>query len=166
MNSLVPNDKGQAGTRAAIGLVITISVAVLVGAVLLPVAIDNIEGNTTTAINQTDGETYDVNGELTSTLTDSSDTDSDVTVELNDTRTAGTTSNTISVGDTADYNLDGGTVTVGVESESTGYATANYTYDKDYAYSDGARSIWGLLGLAVVLVLLLFLVSKARMYAP
>lgn len=158
-NELVQDDRAQA--RTAIALVITVAVAAIIASVLLPVAIDAIEDPNEDTLNQTVGESYQVNGELESTVT-AVTAGSDATVELNDTRTASTTSNTINVGSNATYQLDGGDVTVGVDESGSNYAVVTYTYDKDYAYSDGASSLWGILGLAAVLAILLFMINVAR----
>lgn len=155
---------------AAVTLVVAIMIFGVLAAVMLPVAIDQIEGNQTTTLTQDVDTTYEVNSELDSNVTSVTvGTTDSATIELNDTRTSGTTSNTIDNGTTTDYDLEGGTVTVGVEdvddSPSPNQATANYTYSNDYAYGSGASSIWGVLGLAIVLSAFLFVVGVAiKMY--
>lgn len=162
-NELAQDDRAQA--RGAIALVVGIAVAAIIASVMFPVAINAIEGNETATLTQDTSTTYEVNGELESTVTATTD-GSDATVELNDTRTAGTTSNTISVGSSQEYDLQGGTVDVTVDSATSTGATVTYEYDRDYAYSDGASSLWGILGLSIVLVVLLFLLSTARRAMP
>lgn len=156
------DDRGQMSATKAVSLIVAISVFGILAAVLLPTAIDAIESDTETSITQDVDVTYEVDGELNSTVT-AVTAGSDATVELNDTRTAGTTSNTINVGDNETYTLDGGDVDVGVESSSTGpdQAVVNYTYASDYSYSSGASSLWGLLGLAIVLAGILYAVALA-----
>lgn len=164
VNNMKRDERGSAKAMKALALVITVSVFSIVAAFTLPVAIDNMAGNSTTTLTQDVDTTVDVNGELesnvTSVTTGSPDT---ATVELNDTRTSGTTSKTIDNGSTADYSLDGGTVTVGVEdvdtSTSPNQATINYTYSTDYAYSDSASSVWDIIPLAIVLAAFLFLIG-------
>lgn len=158
---LLSNERAQQGmARTAVMLVVGLLVAAVIGAVMIPVAIDSIEGDETNTLAQDTGTVYDVNGELTSTVTDTT-AGTSATVELNDTRTAGTTSNTVSVDSTTTYAMDGGDVNVTVDEANAGNATVSYAYDRDYAYSDGAQSLWGILGLAIVLALVLFLLREA-----
>jgi cobalamin biosynthesis Mg chelatase CobN len=159
-NPFVQDTNAQSTPRSAIILIVTIAVGIIVASVLIPVAIDEIEGDTTTTFTQDTSTTYEVNGELNSTVTATTD-GSDATVELNDTRTAGTTSNTINVGSTTTYSLQGGDVNVTVDSATSSGATVTYEYAKDYAYSDGASSLWGILGLAIVLGVMLYVISLA-----
>lgn len=154
----------MAFAQKAVAIVMTLAVVGLLAAFLAPVAINELEANETTTLDQDSNQTYDVNAKLTSNVTDyETGTTDNATVVLNDTRTTSTTTKTIDNGTTADFSLDGGTVTVGVEqvddtvTPETG--TLNYTYAKDYAYSDGASSVWGLLGLAIVLALVVYLVG-------
>lgn len=152
--------------RKAVALVVALTVFGLLAAFMLPVAINEIEGDTSVTLTQDESTEYEVNGALNSTVTGTTISTTDTaTVELNDTRTSGTTSNTIDNGTTTDYDMNGGTVTVGVEnvddSPTPNQATVNYTYTKDYAYSSGASSIWGILSLAIVLAALLFTVKIA-----
>lgn len=161
MKTLKNDDRGAMTAKMAVGLVVTVTVVGLMAAFLLPVAINEIEGDTTTTLTQDVDTDYDVNAKLVSNVTAAtSGTPDSATIELNDTRTAGTTSKTIDVGDNATYSLEGGDVDVGVESINAGTnATANYTYANDYAYGDGASSLWGVLGLAIVLAVFLYIVS-------
>lgn len=155
---------------AAVTLVVGLMIFGVLAAVMLPVAIDQLEGSTTEVVVQDEGVEYEVNSALNSTVTATTVSTTDTaTVELNDTRTSGTTSNTIDNGSTANYSLEGGTVTVGVEdvddSPTPNTTTLNYTYANDYSYGSGASSLWGLLGLAIVLSAVLFIVSVALKYA-
>lgn len=158
-------DRGQMKAGAAVTLVVALMVLGLLAAVMLPTAIDEIEGNTTATFTQDNGTTVEINAKLNSTVTDADTSGSthNATIELNDTRTAGTTTKTIDNGSTADYALDGGTVTVGVEDVTTSSnpdtVTANYTYSNDYSFSDSSRSLWGTLGMILVLAVFLFVVG-------
>lgn len=163
MKGLLTDDRGQTTARRGVLLIVSIVVAVIVGSVMAPVAIDQLEGDTTETLTQDVNTVYDVNGELTSEVTAVTDGTS-ATVELNDTRTAGTTSNTVSVGSTTSYDLQGGTVNVTVNSATSGTpdtAEVTYEYDKTFAYSDGAASLWGILGLTIVLGLFLLVLRRA-----
>jgi len=162
---LLTDDRAQVGggARSAVLLIVGIVVASIVGAVMVPVAIDSIEGDETNTLTQDTSTVYEVDAELNSTVTATSD-GSDATVELNDTRTAGTTSQTISVGSNATYDLQGGTVTVTVDSATTTGATVTYEYPRDYSYSSGAQSLWGILGLVIVLAMFLLVLGRALQY--
>lgn len=158
MNGL--DNRGAVSAKAAVALVIAITVFSLLAALLLPVSIGAIEGDTTATLNQTTSTDYDVNGELVSTVT-ATTAGADATVELNDTRTSGTTSNTINEGDNATYSLDGGDVVVTVDEATAGYAVVSYEYSSDYDYSGAASSLWSVLALAIVLAALLYLIGIA-----
>jgi len=162
---LLTDDRAQVGggPRTAIMLVVGIVVAAIVGAVMVPVAINNLEGDETTTLTQDTDTTYEVDAQLNSTVTATTD-GSSATVELNDTRTAGTTSNTINVGSNASYDLQGGTVTVTVDSATSTGATVTYEYPRDYSYSSGAQSLWGILGLVIVLAMFLLVLGRALQY--
>lgn len=153
----------------AVTLVVGLMIFGVLSAVMLPVAINEIEGNSTTTLTQDEDTTYEVNSKLDSNVTAMTTGSPDTaTVELNDTRTSGTTSKTIDNGSTVDYSLEGGTVTVGVEnvdtSGSPNVSTVNYTYATEYSFSDSASSLWGLLGLAIVLSAMLFAVAIAMRF--
>jgi uncharacterized protein (UPF0333 family) len=156
-------DRAQASPRTAIMLIVGLVVASIVGAVMVPVAIDNIEGDQTNVLTQDTSTTYEVDARLNSTVTATTD-GTDATIELNDTRTAGTTSNTINVGSSAEYELEGGTVNVTVDSATSTGATVTYEYPRDYSYSDGASALWGILGLTIVLGVFLLLIGRAIDY--
>lgn len=161
---LTTDPRGAMSARTAVTLVVTLMVFGLIAAVTLPVAINAIEGDTTTTLTQDEGTAYEVNGALNATVTGTTVSTTDTaTVELNDTRTSGTTSNTIDNGTTTDYDMNGGTVTVGVEdvddSPTPNQATVNYTYTSDYAYSSGASALWAVLGLVIVLAAFLYVIS-------
>lgn len=155
---LIPGGSG-AGKRA-IALVVGLSVLALMAAFLLPVAMDGLYSDQTVELNQTTSTEYEVNSQLTSTVT-AATAGADASIELNDTRTASTTSNTINVGENTTYSLEGGDVVVTVTEAETDYAVADYEYAKDYTYSDGAQGLWGIIGLAIILAVILFAIKQA-----
>lgn len=146
--------------RSAVVLVVGIAVLALMAAFLAPIAIDALEGDSEVTLNQSVDETEEVNSLLESTVT-ASTADTDAEIELNDTRTTDTTSKTIDEGENATYDLEGGEVVVTVDEADDDYATAEYEYARDYTFSDGAQGLWGLIGFAVVLLILLFAVREA-----
>lgn len=146
--------------KAIVALVVGLAVLALVASFVAPIAINALENDTTTTLNQTTSQTYEVNSLLESDVT-STTAGTDATVELNDTRTAGTTSNTISVGTNTTYSLTGGDVTVNVTEAQSGYAVVDYSYRSDYTFSDGAQGLWTLLGFLIVLTIFLFVINEA-----
>lgn len=155
-----PNNRAQMGmTNGAVKAVIAIALAALLFAFLMPVALNAMEGTQDTTIEQEENVEYEVIAALNSTATDVSQTNSDVTVELNATGES-TQSNTINDGENATYTFDRGDVTVTVDSIANDtHATLSYEYPRDFSYSDGARSLWGLVALSLVLAGILFFVS-------
>lgn len=150
-------------TGKAVALVITLTVFALLGAVLAPVAINQIENPTNETIQQDTGETVELNGDLNTTL-DSTTAGTSATYTLQTSDESIT--NTVNVGSNTTYSFNEGDVVVGVTESTSDNATAYYEYPKDFAYSDGASSLWGLLGLAIVLALMLYSIRQAMAAAP
>lgn len=167
MKEQLPTDRAQmslgGSASKAVGLVVGLAVLALLAAFLMPVGLNALYADSTSTLNQNVSDTYEVNGQLESTVTAVTD-GADATIELNDTRTAGTTSNTINVGSNATYSLSGGDVVVTVTEAGTDYAVAEYEYSRDYAFSDGAQGLWSIIGLALVLIVFLFAISRATDY--
>lgn len=155
----------KAGT--AVTLMVMLMVGGLIAAIGLPIAVDEIAGNTSVQYTQQNGTAQEVNAELNSTVTDveTAGTTDNATVELNDTRTSGTTSKTIDNGSTATYSLDGGDVDVTLDDANTtanpDEATLTYEYQKDYAWGGAASSLWDNLGLIIILGAFLFFTGTA-----
>lgn len=146
----------------AISLVVIVAVFGIVAAIGLPIAVNQLSGNTSTTIAQDVGTLEEVNADLNSTLNsvDTSGSPDNATYKLN-------TSNeditkTIDNGSEATYSFEEGDVTVNVSdvnSGSPGNSTAKFTYPRDFAYSDSARALWGILGLALILAAFLYILS-------
>jgi uncharacterized protein (UPF0333 family) len=154
------SERGQVSTRRAVMLVVSLMIAGILGAFLLPPAIDSFEGDTTTSLNISTGSTEEVNGELEATV-DSTTAGTSATITLNQTD-GNSVTNTVNVGSTTTFSMDRGDVNVTVTEATSGYAVADYEYANDFAYSDGASSLWGLMGLALVLALFLMVLGMAR----
>lgn len=166
MTAKTSSDKAQMTATKAVGLMVGLMVFGVIAAVLLPAAVDQLENDTTDVFTQDNNTATEINARLNSTVTDveTAGATHNVTVQLNDSRVAGTTSNTIDNGSTTDYSMyDGQTVTVGIEDADTSTtpdsATVNYSYAPEYSYNDGARSVWNVLGLAIILAAFLFVVG-------
>jgi Flp pilus assembly protein TadG len=153
------SERGQVNAGAAVALVISLTIAGLLGAFLVPVAVDSFEGDTTTTLNISTGSTEEVNGELEATV-DSTTAGTSATITLNQTD-GNSVTNTVNVGSTTTYSMDRGDVNVTVSEATSGYAVADYSYANDFAFSSGASSLWGLMGLTLVLALFLAVLSMA-----
>jgi len=157
---MIPRKDNRGSTTAdnAVKLVVGIALLGILAAFLLPVAVNAINGDTTTTIQQDTGTTVDVNGELNTTL-DSVTAGTSATYTLESDGQSIT--NTVNVGSNTTYSFNRGDVVVTVTESNSGNATAEYEYAKDYAYSNGASALWGLLGLMLVLGVFLYVIGMA-----
>lgn len=149
--------------KAMVGVVLALVIAGVLIGYLLPIGINSVEQPET--INQTQdvSTTYEIDAQLNSTVTAVSD-GANATVELTDLSSSTTQSQTIDVGSTASYDLPGGTVNVTVNSATAGSpGTADLTYEvpNDFGWDGGAKSLFGLLPLFLVLVPLVVVVGWA-----
>lgn len=157
---MIQDKRARLQIATVLGLVIGVAVAGIVGAFLLPTAINEVEGNATFQTTQDVGTANEsvnavLDANLTSATTGSPDS---ATIELNNNGT--TESNTVDNGTVTKYStLNDGPAWVGVEDVTSSSATFNVTYANDYSFSDGASSLWGLVALILVLALVLMLLS-------
>lgn len=152
--------------KRAVSLAVGLAVMAIVASVMAPVAIDEIEGQDSVTLTTAETETDDVNGALNATLDDAvsgSPGHANYTLQTD----SQSITKEIDNGTTATYSFTRGDVNVTVDNvvDATN-ATATYEYNRDFAFSDGARSLWGILGLAVVLAILLYLIGMALRAAP
>jgi len=164
MKTLRDDTRGVSPNRA-LTLVVVISVAAIVGAFLLPVAVNELEGNTTSTVTLDVGNSTNPTTELNVTLDSVNGTPdpSEATYTLNDTRTGTSTQKTIAVGSEKDYDLNGGTVTVNlteINTGSPGNATSDVIYPNEFSYSGSARSLWAVVPLALVLAFFMYLIYR------
>lgn len=148
--------------RQAVGVVLALVIAgVLVGYVL-PIGIGAVNSDQTVTTNQSVGNSVEVAPGLNSTVTSATDGTS-ATVELTDTTTNSTqtVSNTVSVGSSETYQMNGGNVTVTVDSATSSSADVTYQLEQEYGWGDGASAIYGLMPLFFVLVPLVVVVGWA-----
>jgi ABC-type Na+ efflux pump permease subunit len=146
-----------------VGVIIALVIGGILVGYLLPVGIGAVNSPTNETFNQEEGVTYEVaGGQINSTVTTSS-AGSTATIELVDTETGDTVSSTVNVGETLEYELSGGTVNVTVDSVNSGSPnTVEGTYEyQNYGWSDGAKSLYGLMPLFFVLVPLVVVVGWA-----
>lgn len=151
-------DRGAISAKMAVALVVAITVTALMAAFLLPVAINEIEGDTSVSINTTNATTDSVNAELDTTV-DEVNADTNATITLN--TSSQSITNTIDEGSNATYSFTDGDVTVTVDDAGSNYAVATYEYPRDFSFSDGSQSLWSILGLAIVLAVFLAILGMA-----
>lgn len=152
--------RGQMSAKAAVSLVVVIFVFGIIAAFGLPIAMDQLNSDTSVTIQQDVGATEEVNAELNSTLDSVDGTADTATYTLNTSDQSIT--NTIDNGTNATYSFDRGDVVVTVNDVNTGSpgnASATYEHNRDFSYSDGASALWGVLGLAIILSAFLYVIS-------
>lgn len=164
LESLSDDGRGQTDVgnlaKFAIAVVIALTVAGLLAAVILPVALDEIEEDRTDTITQDVGTTENVTAVFDTTL-DATDTGGDnATYTLDDTEGSSET-NTVDNGTTTTFSLDSGDVDVTVDDVQSDSATATYTYSTTHGWSAGATGLWGILALVIVLTVFLFVLGVA-----
>jgi len=161
METLANDAKAQTDGKAiaAVSLVVALLVVGLIGALLLPVAINEVTGNETVTINSSTSDEVEVNAVLNSTVTATTD-GTNATIELN-VSDGGSTTKTINQGSSATYSFDRGDVNVTVNQANSGSADVTYAHPKEFSFHDGARALWGILDIIIVLGLFLFVVGLA-----
>lgn len=164
MRTMKRTARGQASPKTAVAIVVVLSITAILGAFLMPVAINELEANETVTINQSVSSTEDVNSQLNTTLDSigTSDPTDNATYTLQTSNQSVT--NTIENGSSATFSFDEGDVNVTLNDVDSGTnsAEASYEYPTDFGYSDGASALWGLLGLALVLGLFLMTLNLAK----
>jgi hypothetical protein len=146
-----------------VGVIIALVIGGILIGYLLPVGIGAVNSPTNETLTQDVGSTYGIaSGQINTTVTSVTD-GTDATVELEHVEDGTTESNTVNVGSTTEYSLPGGDVNVTVSeanSGTPGNATVTYEYS-EYGWSDGAKSLYGLMPLFLVLVPLVVVVGWA-----
>lgn len=163
-------DRGQLSPQAVVLIVVGLAVGAIVMAFILPVAIGEIEGASNTTANQTVGEDIELTGQLNSTLTGvTSGTPDTATFNVTIYDNSSTRESAIVTVDESDTStstatLDGNDIVINATEVETGadaYSVAEYQYPRDAGWGSGASSIWGLLGLAIVLGIMIFFIGIA-----
>ena len=145
-------------SRKAVALVVTLLVASLLGAVLLPTAINAMSGAEEATFTQDVDETVELQPGLNATVTGVTDgTSASYTV------TAGgdSATTTVNVGANDTVTVDGVDVTISPSEATATNATTTYEYDGTYGWGSGAGSLWGILPVLLVLGLFLYIVAVA-----
>lgn len=154
-------DMIEKGVTLAVGVLV---VGILV-AFLLPTAIGAFNSDTSQTEIQQEDTTYQIGASLEANATDINSTSNEVTLELNDTSTAGTTTKTISEGNNATYSLNNGDVNVTVDSvNSDTEAQITYDYESTFGWDNGPAQLFNLLPLFFVLVILMFVIGAVIKY--
>lgn len=145
-------------------VILGVVIAGLMLGYVFPVGLNQANADPTYSITQDEGVEVTVQERLNSTVTTSSSGTS-ATIELKDTQTGTTESQTINVGDTAQYNtLEGGYVNVTVDAVNSGTPNtieATYTVEQGFAWQDSSQTIFGIVGLFLVIVPLVVLAKQA-----
>lgn len=151
--------------KKMISVILGVVIAGIMLGYVFPVGLNSLNEDPTYNLTQEDNTQYQVQESLNSTVTSSSSGTS-ATIQLTDTTTGATETQTINVGESAEFNsLDGGYVNVTVDSVvDTGTAnetTADYQVEQGFGWSGGAQNIFGVLGIMLVLVPLIALAKSA-----
>lgn len=151
--------RGQMSVGKGLGLIVTVFVVMLVGAVLMPVAVDQLEGDASTTITQDNGTTADVTANLNTTLDSVTASDATYTLQTDDQ----SITNTISEGSNATYSFSEGDVVVTVDGvdDSNDQATTTYEHPTDFGWDDNTSNLWGTLGLIGVLAFFMLMLGMA-----
>lgn len=161
--SLRKDNRGQAkfSARKGVMLVVALTVAALMAALVLSVGIDEMVTDQTTSITiEGNGTTENVDTHLNLTLESADGTNANFTVNDTD---AGSTASTgdLTEGSNTTVTVDGGDVTVNATTVNDGNATADVSYAKDFAFSGAAQSLWGILDIIIVLAVFMFVMAVA-----
>lgn len=155
---------GKQMTAKIVGLVLALVIgAILIGNVL-PVGINAVEQNQTTAnttsqVGDTDTYASDrINVTIDSAASGTPDT---ATITVEDTINGDTVQKTVDNGTTASFSLTGGTVDVSVHDVDTAPSPSEVTYQisyaSDFAWDDSTKSLWALIPIFLILGALVLL---------
>ena len=145
-------------SKRAVGLVTTLFVAAIMGAFLFPLAIGEMSGPEEQTVTLETGETVELQPGLNLTLDSTTDaTNASYTVSANN----DTASTTVNVGANASVTVDGEEVTIGVTEATISGATAEVDYPATYGWGGGARALWAIIPVILVLALFLWFVFVA-----
>ncbi|WP_292484207.1 hypothetical protein [Methanohalobium sp.] len=149
--------------KKGVGIAITILVVGIIVANVLPLAIGELNTDTKSAtITQNEEQNYNVVENVYSNATDINKTGEEITFVINDTDTAGSKTVTISNQTTQTITMDDGDINVTVDSiADTTTATVTYGYPKEYGWSSGQKSLFGILPLFFVIAVVLWVVRYA-----
>lgn len=145
-------------SKAAVGLVVTLFVAALMGAFLMPVVIDSMGGQEETTVTQDVGETVELQPSLNATVT-SVTSGTSATYDI--TANGDTTTTTVNVGSNQTVTVDGTDVTISPSEVTSTNATTTYNYSGTYGWGGSAAALWGILPIILVLALFLFVTYLA-----
>lgn len=147
-------------------MVVGLTVAGLVAALVLPVALDGLNEPQSTTIDQEVGDTDVLTGELNATLDSVDDTagSESATATVTNTDTGDSSQVSVDEGTNSSVTVGGVDVTVTTE-EVTGSsnATMTYEYPRTSGWSGGAAAIFGILDLILILVLFMVAIGWALM---
>lgn len=151
---------GERMTKVILGIVIA---SILLGYVF-PVGLNAVNDDPSYEVNLEQGNETVIQERLNATATDVNATSDEATIEVKDTQTGTTETQTISNGSTVQYNgLEGGYVNVTVNSVNSGSpdnVDTTFVVEQGFAWSDASQRIFGVLGLFLILVPLIVLARQ------
>lgn len=148
--------------KVSIAVIVAVAVAAIASGTVLPVGINALVDDVVTTETQDTGESVQLEATLNATLdsTDTSGSPDNATYTLTDS-TGNSVTNTVDNGSTTTFSLNDGDVDVSPQDVNSGSATTQYSYAKDFGWSGGAKSLWGIIDLVVVLAVLLLMLGIA-----
>lgn len=162
---LPPGGDNRANSSAfsAVALVVALMVGAIVAAFMLPIGIDALVEDSSTSVTQNQGETVNVTANLNSTLDDVDDTQNEINVTLRDSDSGETqTLQNIAEGSNKSTTINGETVTVANDNVSDATtADITYEYPPEYGWGSGAKSLWAILDVIIVLAMFLMFIAVA-----
>lgn len=146
--------------KKAVGIIVTLFVAFLLAAFLMPTVIGAVVDDETATYNQSVGETVNLQGEYNATV-DGIDTATDpntvnYTIEsANDSATA-----SVQVDSNTTVTVGGTDIEIAPTEAGTDYAITDYTFDKTAGWGTSS-ALWYVIPLFLILPLFMLAVSKA-----
>lgn len=152
---------GQKMMKVILGVVIA---GMLLGYVF-PVGMSAVNEDPTYNKTLEEGTETEIQAQLNATATSIDPTEDQITLEVKDTETGTTESQTISNGSTVQYTtLEGGWVNATVNSVDSGTPNTTdveFEVEQGYAWDDSSQSIFSILGIFLILVPLIVLAKEA-----
>lgn len=148
---------GQAGDYFK--AVILISLVLVLGAAMVPTALNTMNDPFESTIVHEEATSYQVKGPVYANATTINATSQEVTLELNNTETGTVTSATIANNTTSALTVDGVTYNVTVNDiADTNTSTLTYEAPKDAHWNGASAVMFGLLGVIALVAILLTII--------
>lgn len=142
--------------QKALQVVVAVFVVGIIAASLMPVVIGEVT-STTTTLEQTEGNTYQVATDIESTIDSIETGTATVTVTTSD----GSDTVSVSEGDTATASIAGNDIDVTATEVGTTTATIQYEYAVSVGLGGAIGSMWSILPFFIILPVFLFITYMA-----